>query len=42
MIVTFSTFLGMIPTPGASKTAFKKSLACAGFLNNLGPPGGTH
>jgi hypothetical protein len=38
MIVTFSTFVGMIPTLGASKTALKKSLARVGFLNNLGPP----
>jgi len=28
----------MIPTSGASKTALKKSLALAGFPNNLGPP----
>jgi hypothetical protein len=38
MIIIFSTFLGMIPTSGASKTALKKSLALAGFPNNLGPP----
>jgi hypothetical protein len=39
MIVTFSMFLGVIPTLGASKTALKTSLALLdGFPNNLGPP----